>query len=201
VVNTCVARPDDGPAAVDECVDRAWSGDGYMGRQVLERLLAGRMKMAHVVAGTVFVHAGVTHGALTNYGIASIEELNTRAREAILEHRRHDFVLRSQDADGPAWTRQFKDCDVRCCLQVKAVLDMLGAKRMVKGHDPHPDGEAEALCRGTLIHTDTLMSVGFTKNRTKSERHLMAFETSTEGDDAWFVYPMRAAGERCKVVK
>jgi len=203
--HTCVDPPG-GAVHVDTCFDRAWSAGGFMGRQVQERMTKGQMKMAHVVAGTVFVHAGVTLGALgklADDGALSnqyIEAINARTLQAILENRHGDFVLTSAGAghhipsqDGPAWTRNFKNHGN--CKEVYKVLKALGAKRMVKGHDPQygvlDRGEAQAHCSGKLLLTDTLMSEGYTGRRRTSERNLMAFETSTGNDDGRFVYPLR----------
>jgi len=215
---TC-ADPLGGPANLDGCVDRAWSGDGFMGRQLQERMKKGQMKMAHLVADTVFVHAGVTLGALRKLAKAGAlgdsrekytEVMNALALHSITEQRRDDFFLTDKgdgldvpSKDGPTWTRNYawsaRDNKLQnndACREVFAVLKVLGAKRMVKGHDPTVKsgtaiGEARALCQGTLFLTDTLMSEGYTRDRRTSEQNLMAFETSTEGDDRRFVYPMR----------
>uniref|UniRef100_A0A7S2INV4 Calcineurin-like phosphoesterase domain-containing protein n=1 Tax=Zooxanthella nutricula TaxID=1333877 RepID=A0A7S2INV4_9DINO len=206
---TCT-DPLGGPAHLDGCVDRAWSGDGLMGRQLLERMRTGQLKMAHLVAGTIFVHAGVTLGALRRLAEAGarpdnyIEVMNALALRAISERRHGDFLLTAEgdglgapSKDGPAWTRDFALEDEEQCEGVFDVLKVLGARRMVKGHDPtvksgtRAIGEAKTLCNGTLFLTDTFMSEGYTGDRKTSEHNLMAGETSTEGDDRRFVYPMR----------
>jgi len=193
---------------------------GYMYRQVLERLKVGRMKLAHKEGTSLFVHAGWTLGTFERLrlarpslahsvdGDAYVEELNSLAVE-VLEGSRSPsrglaFVLDAAgdghgnpSKDGPTWTRLYSGAPTdRVCVEAHKVLKLLGVSRMVKGHDPMKSGIAKARCRGKVLYTDTLMSLGFTMDRQTSNNHLMALETTTKGTDVWFVYPMRQGGQQ-----
>eukprot|EP00449_Zooxanthella_nutricula_P023863 CAMPEP_0198531312 /NCGR_PEP_ID=MMETSP1462-20131121/26865_1 /TAXON_ID=1333877 /ORGANISM="Brandtodinium nutriculum, Strain RCC3387" /LENGTH=564 /DNA_ID=CAMNT_0044261203 /DNA_START=20 /DNA_END=1711 /DNA_ORIENTATION=- len=222
----CVGDPsaeqaclDGRPGRAAECYKWAWYGQGLEGGpdtmfgQVIARLKDGRMKVAHKEGRTLFVHAGwtlrtteslkQTQHLKVESGDMLVNELNSLALRVLsmdnLGLAPFMFSADSEsgmDKGSPTWTRRYQHEEGAVCVEALNVLKTLGASRMVKGHDIQTDGIAKVHCGGAVLLTDTSMSVGYTGSREQSNRNLMALETSIEGTDAWFIYPMRQAGQQ-----
>jgi hypothetical protein len=111
-------------------------------------------KLAHhnviaIVGDTVLSHAGVTAEWATH-----LDEVNEHAR-CWLDGQEGGADTPTQalsSDDSPVWTRVWGGPQVDCAA-LAAVLDKLGAKRMVVAHTPQPDG-ISSLCDGALWRID-----------------------------------------------
>lgn len=116
------------------------------------RRLAERPVLA-IVGDSVFVHGGLLMKHLT-YGL---EKLDGETRAWLRGEQPgppHQVVAE----DGVVWLRTFSSqTGARECQQLAAVLDALGARRMVMGHTPQKPDISEA-CDGRAVRIDTGMS-------------------------------------------
>uniref|UniRef100_A0A7S2LZK2 Calcineurin-like phosphoesterase domain-containing protein n=1 Tax=Zooxanthella nutricula TaxID=1333877 RepID=A0A7S2LZK2_9DINO len=125
-----------------------------------------------------------------------------RKRRNEKSHHTEDIPEVKEDDDAPGGR----------CHAVRQALLKAGGERMVIGHNPRPSGDAEILCGGRLLLTDTFMSIAYTidfkendrdqqKARQDSTRRLLALETSdAPGADITQVYAGREGDERCRPV-
>ncbi|NNE07967.1 MAG: calcineurin [Gemmatimonadetes bacterium] len=94
------------------------------------KVLAGRNTII-VIGDNVFVHGGV----LTEHVEYGVERINREARQWL----RGDAPIPEwlERKDSPVWARQFSDeVGEDDCAELAAVLEKLGAKRMIVGHTP-----------------------------------------------------------------
>lgn len=98
---------------------------------------------------TVLSHAGVTAEWATH-----LDEVNEHARCWLdgQEGGADNPTTALTSDDSPVWTRVWGGPQVDCTA-LAAVLDKLGAKRMVVAHTPQPEG-ISALCDGALWRID-----------------------------------------------
>lgn len=116
------------------------------------RRLAERPVLA-IVGDSVFVHGGLLMKHLT-YGL---EKLDGETR-AWMRGEQPDPPRQVVAEDGVVWLRAFSsETSARDCQRLAAVLDALGAKRMVMGHTPQKSDISEA-CDGRAVRIDTGMS-------------------------------------------
>ncbi|WP_309601432.1 metallophosphoesterase [Sphingomonas sp.] len=136
--------------------EAAWSPSGELGRWVAS--LPAVVK----VGSTLFVHGGIS----ANYALVPLDEINRRARAAIIAGDSSDEAI-INDQMGPLWYRGLilrgGDDGVPAAgrptidNELAAVLKAQGAKRLVVGHTPRLDGIG-ILRNGTLIQIDTGIS-------------------------------------------
>ena len=113
--------------------------------------LAGWPVIAQV-GESVFVHGGV----LPHHVRYGIERLN-RETAAWMRGAAPQPALLTQE-DAPIWTRVYSTPSMPAdCVQLAQALNALGAKRMVVGHTPQPQGISSA-CDERVFRIDTGMS-------------------------------------------
>jgi Calcineurin-like phosphoesterase len=99
---------------------------------------------------TVFVHAGIT----PRWAALGLDELNRQLREAI--ERPGSPIL---GPDSPLWFRGFVEDDSGAtCADLRASLQLLGARRMVVGHTRTKNNRVQARCQGALLAADVSLS-------------------------------------------
>lgn len=115
------------------------------------KVLAGRNTIV-MIGDNVFVHGGV----LLEHVEYGIERINREARDWL----RGEAVIPPwlEKKDSPVWARQFSDeVGEDDCAQLAAVLQELGAKRMIVGHTPHME-EITTYCSEQVWCIDTGMA-------------------------------------------
>lgn len=104
------------------------------------------------VGDSVFVHGGV----LPHHVRYGIERLN-RETSAWMRGAAPEPALLTQE-DAPIWTRVYSTPNAPAdCVQLAQALSALGARRMVVGHTPQPQGISSA-CDERVYRIDTGMS-------------------------------------------
>lgn len=115
------------------------------------------MKLVHQEGDSVFVHAGLTPA----YAQQGVDALNTAARSELTGGSAAQWGDRHKlfGVHGPIWTRLLiTDAMNDRCSDVKASLELLGAKRMVVGHTPQRSGRIETYCDDALVAVDVGLS-------------------------------------------
>lgn len=136
--------------------DTAWAPAGELGRWV------ATLPAVAKVGDTLFVHGGIS----AKYALVPMDEINRRARAAILVGDSTEEAI-INDQMGPLWYRGLimrgGDDGVPAAgrptidNELAAALKGQGAKRLVVGHTPRPEGVG-ILRNGTLIQIDTGIS-------------------------------------------
>jgi hypothetical protein len=104
------------------------------------------------VGDSVFVHGGV----LPHHVRYGIERLNRETAAWMRGTAPPPALLQQEDA--PIWTRVYSTPGAPAdCVQLAQALNALGAKRMVVGHTPQPQGITHA-CDERVYRIDTGMS-------------------------------------------
>jgi hypothetical protein len=108
--------------------------------------------LVEIRADTVFVHAGLFPEHL-EAGLAALE----KELDAWLRGESQTLPAVQRDPDSPLWTRRLgKDPTPADCEAVRAVLDRLGARRMVIGHTVQP--HINSTCDGLVWRIDVGLS-------------------------------------------
>ena len=125
---------------------RAYRKQDFRGNGPYSEWLRGRPTILKI-GQTLFVHAGLDRWALDT----DPAEVNAQVRAWIAHHqgkgpkppKKTKWAI--DEDEGPMWTRAFKarrrkPKDAPSKKTIRAVLDRLGAERIVLGHAPTPDG-------------------------------------------------------------
>lgn len=132
--------------------ERDWAPTGWLGQRVRQFPVAAK-------AGDVlFVHAGLSPQFLD--GTRGLSGLNDDVHSALSESRNGELLGRQ----GPLWTRFFGRENDEVCAAAKAVLERVGAARMVLGHTIQRSREgfrARATCGGRIVLADTAISSAY----------------------------------------
>ncbi len=115
-------------------------------------MLAKRPVIARV-GDSIFVHGGV----LPKHVRSGLDEINEGTQKWLLGERRL-LPKEATSEDGPLWSRMYSSAPSASeCAELDAVLNQLGAKRMVMGHTPQKPDISPA-CDGKAWRIDTGMS-------------------------------------------
>ncbi|RME24699.1 MAG: metallophosphatase [Deltaproteobacteria bacterium] len=145
----------------------AFSVDGSLGRWLIE------LDVAALVDDTVFVHGGIGE----RFAALGVAGINAQVDRALHGQAPPDIL----GEDGPLWNRALVMApEPLACAELGRSLAALGARRMVVGHTPQPDGRILSRCNGQLLDIDTGISPYY-------GRHLAALEI-VDGD-ARAIYP------------
>ena len=165
----------------------AFAQDGQIGSWLL------RARICVQVAGTLFVHAGISSRYVS---LGGCEQINARASEELARvvpfrstgkaaqsswGRSHAAML--EDEVGPVWYRGLAEgSESAACSELRLVLGRFGAERMVVGHTLQHDG-MRFRCGGLLVLSDIGMTRGYddmlgTANRAAV---LHAFQRGADG--------------------
>jgi hypothetical protein len=125
---------------------RAFSPDGTYGKWI------GRQNAVIQIDDSIFLHGGLS----PKYADFSIRDLNDRIRKELQDADPTSALLAS-DGDGPLWFRGLARGDPALADHLQAVLQRLGARRMVVGHTPTP-GLVLPLYEGRLVMIDVGLS-------------------------------------------
>eukprot|EP00971_Amphidinium_carterae_P199824 3966265-Amphidinium_carterae.1 len=143
----------------------AFSADGQLGRSIranfeLMALLPNRWTLSKELpplhsAATLFMHAGITYRLASKYGtVAAMASLGRRYLQQSLHG--NDAGLRSDLFNEVLQDRHLTIFGA--CREVRMILKLLGAARLVLGHTPQMSRRAVRKCHGRLILLDVAMS-------------------------------------------
>ncbi|KAJ9057677.1 hypothetical protein DSO57_1020413 [Entomophthora muscae] len=131
---------------------KAFSKDGWIGK------FLRTLPMSIVIDGTVFVHGGITKSYIKN----GISKMNEEASEYIREDTEDMLKSRElfkQSSDSPVWYRgYYEKPEPEACEELKEVLKLLGAQRMVMGHTVTKYRTIESRCNGMAYFIDVGIS-------------------------------------------
>ncbi len=125
------------------------------------KILAQRNTVV-VVGDTVFAHGGVLPKHVPD-GVSSLDRLNADARAWLSDGKTGAQTMANDvmATDGVVWTRLYSDpSQGGGCEPLKAMLDKLGAKRLVVGHTVQADGVTSA-CDGKVWRIDVGMAAHY----------------------------------------
>eukprot|EP01083_Nonionella_stella_P085493 237102_1 len=165
-------------------------GDGEEGSGMAGKWIMSS-NIVYVAQETVFVHGGIT----PDFAKLGADGLNAEFHRAI----RADPMAPILNPPGPLWTRRYTSAGGHHCDELKEVLDMLGAKRMVVGHTPQWQTLRPGVkCDHSLYAVDVAMSEWMSKsNRDKA---VAVFEVvDGQADVHWTLLKELEKGERTEL--
>ena len=104
------------------------------------------LRQANVVVrldDTIFVHGGLT----LSVAELGISQVNTLMKTALSGAEKAEIL----GSNGPTWYRSYSKAT---CDELKTVLHMMGAKRMVVGHTRQRSGRIQSRCNRALVGID-----------------------------------------------
>lgn len=132
----------------------AWHPEGELGRWAISSPAVA------LIDGTLFVHGGISSA----YAHLPPDEINRRVAAALaaMETEPESIV---NDPHGPLWYRGLAEGGEAAGAEVEAVLQALGARRIVVGHTP-ARGPIQFLHGGRLVRIDTGIAPAYRGRRT-----------------------------------
>ena len=126
----------------------AWSPDGEIGAWAVNNPAVA------IIGDSLFVHGGLS----PEHRHLSIETINNRAREALLEQSDNEARI-INEPNGPLWYRglipgRYENPEHPPLEQIEKVLDQYDVSRIIIGHTPNVKG-IQAHFGGRLIQIDT----------------------------------------------